>query len=161
MDGRDRVIGTQVAFKGAVDLCRELDLTTAEGQQQFGLVFTYLQDSLVMAMSTDDATAQAAQVIRGNFPGTTTEYPQNQQAQPQQQWPQQQQMPVPNGYPQQQLHVKGDQFGPLPDWLFQAAAAKGVVEVYDNRNKAMGTKRPWFRSTSGGDDAPAFWPPKS
>lgn len=58
------------------------------------------------------------------------------------------------------VRVKGDQHGPLPDWLFGEAARAGVTEVYDNRNSlAENPKRPWFRGT-GGKDAPAFWPPK-
>lgn len=58
------------------------------------------------------------------------------------------------------VRVKGDQHGPLPDWLFGEASRAGVTEVYDNRNSlAENPKRPWFRGT-GGKDAPAFWPPK-
>lgn len=58
------------------------------------------------------------------------------------------------------VRVKGDQHGPLPDWLFVEASRAGVTEVYDNRNSlAENPKRPWFRGT-GGKDAPAFWPPK-
>lgn len=59
------------------------------------------------------------------------------------------------------LRVKGDQHGPLPDWLFPMAAAAGVTEVYDNRDGLRDNpKRPWFKSTSGGQQAPAFWPPR-
>ena len=60
------------------------------------------------------------------------------------------------------LRVKGDMHGPLPDWLFGAAADAGVTEVWDNRDQlAANPKRPWFRSTSGGENAAAFWPPKA
>ncbi len=59
------------------------------------------------------------------------------------------------------LRVKGDQHGPLPDWLFPMAAAAGVSEVYDNRDGLRDNpKRPWFKSTAGGQNAPAFWPPR-
>ena len=56
--------------------------------------------------------------------------------------------------------MKGTQYGPLPDWLYEQAAQKGVTEVWDNRQQAQGNKRPWFRATTGGDNAPAFWPPR-
>lgn len=53
---------------------------------------------------------------------------------------------------------------PVPEWLFEAAAEKGVTEVYDNRGKLKvngGTwsdRSPHFKST-GSDETP-FWPPK-
>jgi hypothetical protein len=56
--------------------------------------------------------------------------------------------------------VKGKQHGPLPDWFLQEAFAAGVKEVYDNRAEVAGTKRPWFKATTGGKDAKAFWPPR-
>lgn len=56
--------------------------------------------------------------------------------------------------------VRGTQHGPLPDWLVLDAFQAGVSEVYDNRPDVAGTKRPWFKATTGGKDAKAFWPPK-
>jgi hypothetical protein len=56
--------------------------------------------------------------------------------------------------------VKGNQFGELPDWLVLDAFQAGVTEVYDNRDQVAGTKRPWFKATTGGKDAKAFWPPR-
>jgi hypothetical protein len=56
--------------------------------------------------------------------------------------------------------VKGKQHGELPDWFLQEAFAAGVKEVYDNRAEVAGTKRPWFKATTGGKDAKAFWPPR-
>ena len=58
------------------------------------------------------------------------------------------------------VKVRGNQFGPLPDWLIAEAKAAGIAEVYDNRDQVAGTKRPWFKATTGGKDAKAFWPPK-
>jgi hypothetical protein len=58
------------------------------------------------------------------------------------------------------VKVRGNQFGPLPDWLILQAKEAGVSEVYDNRDQVAGTKRPWFKATTGGKDAKAFWPPK-
>jgi hypothetical protein len=160
MDFRDTSIMTQVGFKGAIDLCRDIDLTTQEGQAEFIQVFSFLTDALFEAVRQGaDPAEQAAEIIRGNFPGTTTV----------QSNPGQQSYAAPPAYvqPTQQpgpmqfsLSVKGTQHGPLPDWLFAEAAAKGVTEVYDNRDRAQGTKRPHSRSTTGGDNAPAFWPPR-
>ena len=56
--------------------------------------------------------------------------------------------------------VRGTQHGALPDWLVLDAFQAGVCEVYDNRDQVAGTKRPWFKATTGGKDAKAFWPPK-
>lgn len=56
--------------------------------------------------------------------------------------------------------VRGAQWGDLPDWLVLDAFQAGVSEVYDNRDQVAGTKRPWFKATTGGKDAKAFWPPK-
>jgi hypothetical protein len=53
--------------------------------------------------------------------------------------------------------VKGNQFGAIPDWLVLEAAQAGVKQVWDNRDKVAGTKRPWFKDVNGDK---AFWPPR-
>ena len=53
--------------------------------------------------------------------------------------------------------IKGNQFGPIPDWLVLEAAQAGVKQVWDNRDKIAGTKRPWFKDVNGDK---AFWPPR-
>jgi hypothetical protein len=55
------------------------------------------------------------------------------------------------------VSVKGNQFGPLPDWLALEAFQAGVTLVWDNRDKVAGTKRPWFKDVNGDK---AFWPPR-
>jgi len=160
MDFRDTSIITQVAFKGAIDLCRDIDVTTQEGQAEFTSAFSFLTDVLIEGVRVQtDPAEQAADIIRGNFPGTTTVQSnpgqQSYAAPPAYVQPNQQQGPM-----QFALSVQGTQHGPLPDWLYEQAASKGVTEVYDNRDRAQGTKRPHFRSTTGGDNAPAFWPPR-
>jgi hypothetical protein len=55
------------------------------------------------------------------------------------------------------VRVKGNQFGPLPDWLALEAVQAGVTLVWDNRDKVAGTKRPWFKDVNGDK---AFWPPR-
>lgn len=164
MDFKDHTIVTQVAFKAAVDIENELDLGTSEGQQRFEEVFGFLDHVLhAKIMAGAPPQQQVAEVIRANFPGSQVVnagyvpqqagYAPQQQSFPQQQFPQQQ---MGGGG----LTVKGTQHGNLPDWLYAQAAEKGVTEVYDNRDRAMGTKRPWFKATVGGDNAAAFWPPR-
>ena len=53
--------------------------------------------------------------------------------------------------------VKGKQYGDLPDWLVLEAFQAGVSQVWDNRDKVAGTKRPWFKDVNGDK---AFWPPR-
>jgi hypothetical protein len=55
------------------------------------------------------------------------------------------------------ISVKGNQFGPIPDWLVLEAAQASVTQVWDNRDKVAGTKRPWFKDVNGDK---AFWPPR-
>jgi hypothetical protein len=55
------------------------------------------------------------------------------------------------------ISVKGNQFGPIPDWLVLEAAQAGVTQVWDNRDKVAGTKRPWFKDVNGDK---AFLPPR-
>jgi hypothetical protein len=55
------------------------------------------------------------------------------------------------------VSIKGNQFGQIPDWLVLEAAQAGVTQVWDNRDKVAGTKRPWFKDVNGDK---AFWPPR-
>lgn len=56
------------------------------------------------------------------------------------------------------VQVRGDQHGELPQWLIEAAAEQGIVEVYDNRDIATKeNKRPWFKCTSS---KVGLWPPR-
>jgi hypothetical protein len=170
MEDRERSIITQVAFKGAIDLAvkEDLDLADTDGQARFEQQFSYLTESLFGAIETAHNQGNA-EIIQANFPGTVAvPHPSQQQPFPPQQppaggWggsPQAMAQGGFNGAVQMGLTVKGSQFGPLPDWLYEMAAAKGVTEVYDNRDRVAGSKRPWFKATTGGDNAPAFWPPR-
>jgi hypothetical protein len=55
------------------------------------------------------------------------------------------------------ISIKGNQFGAIPDWLVLEASQAGVTQVWDNRDKVAGTKRPWFKDVNGDK---AFWPPR-
>jgi hypothetical protein len=62
---------------------------------------------------------------------------------------------TPSGF---SVTIKGKQHGPIPEWLNEQCAMKGVTEVWDNRDGlGANPKRPWFKSTSTND---AFWEPK-
>jgi hypothetical protein len=89
---------------------------------------------------------RTAAASRGYLPRSTTAFPDSPKPSP---------MAEANG-----VRVRGNQFGDLPDWLVLDAFQAGVTEVYDNRDQVAGTKRPWFKATTGGKDAKAFWPPK-
>ena len=57
-----------------------------------------------------------------------------------------------------QVRIKGKQHGPIPAWLHDACAVKGVTEVWDNRDGlAINPKRPWFKDT---DSDKAYWAPR-
>ncbi|NBS28234.1 MAG: hypothetical protein EBS70_05055 [Actinobacteria bacterium] len=58
--------------------------------------------------------------------------------------------------------VAGKQHGDLPNWLIAACQKSGVSKVWDNRDTAVGTRRPWFKQadTVDGQEPVAFWPPK-
>ena len=59
------------------------------------------------------------------------------------------------------VKIKGIQHGPIPDWLVLEAFQAGVTEVYDNRADVLDNpKRPWFKATTGGKEAKAFWAPR-
>jgi hypothetical protein len=56
------------------------------------------------------------------------------------------------------VSIKGNQWGPIPDWLVLEAAQAGVKQVWDNRDQlAANPKRPWFKDANGDK---AFWAPK-
>lgn len=60
------------------------------------------------------------------------------------------------------LQIAGKQHGDLPAWLVAACQKAGVNKVWDNRDTAVGTRRPWFKQADAqeGTEPAAFWPPK-
>lgn len=153
---KDESIVSQVAAKIAADLVNKSqnpDTVLTEWATAYKFVQNELFDSMGFnaqsAIQGTYATVdQAVQGVERAFGYTETTY----EAAPQ---PQYASASSGGG-----LRVKGDSYGPLPEWLFAEAAKAGVSEVYDNRNQlAENPKRPHFRGTSG-KDAPAFWPPK-
>jgi predicted dinucleotide-binding enzyme len=60
------------------------------------------------------------------------------------------------------VRVVGEQHGDLPKWIIDKCRALGIQKIWDNRNTAAGTKRPWFKQADApeGAEPAAFWPPK-
>lgn len=60
------------------------------------------------------------------------------------------------------IKIAGKQHGDLPNWLIAACQKAGVGRVWDNRDQAVGTKRPWFKQADAvdGQEPIAFWPPR-
>lgn len=148
---KDESIITQVAAKIAADLTPtgdDINLNIANWHAAFEAVLDGIKDAHNVAPT---------QAITGAFPGATVTSG-----------------PAPAAAPMQQTQaptnmtvtVRGNQHGPLPDWLLSQCAAHGVTAVYDNRDGlAVNPKRPWFKAADGtknnkGDDM-AFWPPRN
>ena len=97
---------------------------------------------------------RASAAGRGYLPRSTTAFPDRKTVH------------VPPSHPESiasanGVKVRGIQHGALPDWLVIEAVQAGVTEVYDNRADVLDNpKRPWFKATTGGKDAKAFWAPK-
>lgn len=146
---KDQSIITQVAAKIAADLTPKTDDLDAN-IANWVIAFDATTQALLGAHGMTGMTeAQAIQTIVENFNGTVVDAPFNPPAQTQTYAPQ-------GGF---QVRIKGKQHGPIPAWLNDACAAKGVTEVWDNRDGlAANPKRPWFKAVNG--DA-AFWEPKA
>jgi len=161
---KDVSIITQVAFKGAVD-AQSKPLDTAEGQAEFGVNFSFLKDVLFDQVQSG-ATPFAHDHLIPTRSTTTPPPPAPSPPQPQQVYEQiATSFPGTTTMPSVTVRNADEQQGPLPDWLYEQAAAVGVTEVYDNRNRLpeaqqKGKNWPWFRSAHNHIDK-AFWPPKA
>jgi hypothetical protein len=164
MDDRDASILTQVAFKAASEnaAAMGLNMTAPEHRAVFEEMFSYFTESVFQGVRTSLEQQVAANVVK-QFPGTvavgqTGSYPVSQAPSF---YPQSQ--PVAAGYGGTQFQpprIKGQDNGPFPDWALAKFAEKGETEVWDNRHMLPAKPRlPWFKSTTGGNDANAYWPP--
>ena len=143
MISKDQSIVTQVAAKIAADLIVKTDDTTknvSEWLTAFDAVKEALLEAHAVSMVKDAFPSATDVTPRPTFTATTT---------------------TTNG---SALAVAGTQHGDLPNWLLSACAKAGVTKVWDNRDTAVGTKRPWFKSADGSmndkGEPHAFWPPK-
>jgi hypothetical protein len=166
VDTRDVSILTQVAFKEAGEQSRHLGLNLfdQDGQAQWEQLFSYVTESLFLAVRSQidsEGANKAGELVRAAFPGSTAVAQMPQDAPQAQGWQQPPQQATggavgPHNY---QLTVRGTQYGDLPPWLYEMAAKDNVHEVYDNRDQPPGSRRPMFKSTIPGRDAPAYWAP--
>jgi hypothetical protein len=153
---KGRSILTQVAFKEAV-VSAQRDGIAIESDE-FLSRFTFLNGALIAEVEAQVALApketassgggQARQQTGGGRGGYTASGAADGEVE---------------GLDGVMLEVKKQQ-GPIPSWLVEQAAAAGVRSVWDNRQDAQGTNKPWFRAADGtknskGQDV-AFWPPR-
>lgn len=154
MVNKDQSIIMQVAAKIAVDLVPKTDdvnLNIVTFHQAYeavcDIILTSQGINTTGAGTTTSATpvyaeSQQVAMIQQTFP-EAVEMPRNER------------VSDGNGLT---VRIKGKQHGPIPQWLVDECAKKGVTEVWDNRDGlAANPKRPWFKSTTSND---AFWEPK-
>ena len=130
-------------FPGKTPYTKDSELQNAESSAWGRAIVAALAADTKKVASLDEVRARKAE--QANRQATDAGHPSAEPAQRR-----------PDAPESSEIRVKGKQYGPLPQWLIEQASAKNVGEVWDNRDKVAGTKRPWFKSTTG--DVP-FWPP--
>lgn len=159
MVSKDQSIIMQVCAKIASELTPKTDNLLAN-IMSFAEAYDSVCDIILpsQGLSTANtpapATAPAPQALAPHYP-TPAPAPQSDEAIFQDSFPSAQVSSTATTFT---VRIKGEQHGPIPAWLNDACAVKGVTEVWDNRNTiASNPKRPWFKSTTGND---AFWAPR-
>jgi hypothetical protein len=156
MISKDQSIVTQVAAKIASELtCKtEAGGTLESIQSAFLSNFDFVNEVLQSAHGNN--IEHGMQLMQEAFPNSTVEEyaPAPAKAMIA--------TPPPMSGSKGSVAVAGKQHGDLPNWLITACQKAGVARVWDNRDQAVGTKRPWFKQadTVDGQEAVAFWPPK-
>jgi len=149
MDKTSISILTQVAFKGAIEVCKG-NIGNDAGNLAFIETLHFLTDCLMAEVS--ERTGESA-----TRPAPASSPAPQAQVAVQEVFGQVEQVntaveiiPTKDGAP----------FGDMPAWLISAAQAKGVTKVFDNRNRlAQSPKSPWFKAPADQGEH-AFWPPK-
>lgn len=153
MISKDQSIIMQVAAKIAADLVntttlpeRNVDVVQATFLSHFDVVNEALQRANGMSLLQEafpDATVETITATNGDAKPTI------------------QQAPITKAAVTT-VRIAGKQHGDLPNWLLAACQKAGVSRVWDNRDQAVGTKRPWFKQADAvdGQEPIAFWPPK-
>ena len=159
---KEESIVTQVAAKIAAEITCSLNTggNIEAALLDFDLAFGHVRDALFKSHAAD-MTAAFTEAFPNSTPVAAAPYlPERKPASapaPQAQYSQQvSQAPAA-------LKIAGTQHGPLPEWIVKDAARAGITELWDNRDKAVGTKRPHFKQAGRlpeGQEAVAFWPPK-
>lgn len=147
MISKDQSIIMQVAAKIAAELCVKSDNMEAT-LSDWEVAFNFVNDKL--------QTANGIDIVKAAFPTATmvseADIPSNAI-----------QVTLAPARDTSTLTVAGTQHGDLPNWLVSACQKAGVGRVWDNRDTAVGTKRPWFKQADApeGVEPAAFWPPKN
>lgn len=155
MISKDQSIVTQVAAKIASELtCKtEAGGTLESIQSAFLSNFDFVNE--VLQNAHGNSIEHGMQLMQEAFPNSTV----------QEYAPAQPKAMIATPPPMSakgSIEIAGKQHGDLPNWLITACQKAGVGRVWDNRDQAVGTKRPWFKQadTVDGQEAVAFWPPK-
>ena len=153
MISKDQSIIMQVAAKIAADLVntttlpeRNVDVVQATFLSHFDVVNETLQKANGMSLLQEafpDATVETITATNGEAKPTLAKAPVIAPA-------------------ITTIKIAGKQHGDIPNWLIAACQKAGVARVWDNRDQAVGTKRPWFKQAdqAEGVEPAAFWPPK-
>jgi hypothetical protein len=155
MISKDQSIVTQVAAKIASELtCKtEAGGTLESIQSAFLSNFDFVNE--VLQNAHGNSIEHGMQLMQEAFPNSTVEEYTPAPAKAMMATP-------PPMSAKGSIEIAGKQHGDLPNWLITACQKAGVGRVWDNRDQAVGTKRPWFKQadTVDGQEAVAFWPPK-
>jgi len=145
---KDRAIITQVSAKIAADLTDKsagVDAKLGEFATLFSSINEIMMDTIYGGATNTQAVQQNNAVIKMLKEEFGAEEVQTQT--------------ISSSSSTGTVTVKGQQHGPLPDWLIKACKRDGVTVVYDNRDGlAANPKRPSFRAV---DAEKAYWPPRA
>jgi len=145
---KDQSIVNQVAAKIASELAVKAQEVQIEKLiSDWDIAYEAVTDALYKAHGFVGGSAASDAVIH-NFPGTVVVAGDT---------------TVNTTPPAGGLEIAGTQHGDIPEWMYTAAKKAGITRVWDNRDTAVGTKRPWFKQADiqNGADPLAFWPPRS
>jgi hypothetical protein len=147
---KDRAIITQVCAKIAADMTdKSTDVDTRLGE--FATLFSTVSDILmesIYGQTTTTTTATPTLAEQNSKVVSMVKEAFNAE-----------EVFAPNASTSAGVSVKGQQHGPLPEWLIKACKRDGVTLVYDNRDGlAANPKRPSFKAV---DAEKAYWPPRS
>ena len=142
---KDQSIILQVAGKIAADLTNkheDINQTITD----WSIAFDAVSDALLTTMGMTINSTSPEQMVMDAFNAVSV---------PVQSTPAPVQAPTSGGF---QVRIKGQQHGPIPEWLHTECAKVGVTEVWDNRDGlSANPKRPWFKAVQGDK---AFWAPR-
>ena len=142
---KDQSIILQVAGKIAADLTNKHE-DISQTITDWSIAFDAVSDALLTTMGMTINSSNPEQMVMDAFGAVAV---------PVQSTPAPVQTPTSGGF---QVRIKGQQHGPIPEWLHTECAKVGVTEVWDNRDGlSANPKRPWFKAVQGDK---AFWAPR-